>query len=75
MNKEVKQLVARFQSPQWGDNSKEKQNTITIRVKSFQSPQWEIILKENYLQKNKLPHHVSVPAMGDNSKGYPLESA
>ena len=35
----VKQLLG-FQSPQWGDNSKEYKNLYCLRKGLFQSPQW-----------------------------------
>ena len=40
MNKEVKQLVARFQSPQWGSNSKVMVDSSREVLEAFQSPQW-----------------------------------
>ena len=53
-----------FQSPQWGDNSKEDINILDARVARFSPRNGEIILKKpEYVVTARVPS-VSVPAMG-----------
>ena len=53
-----------FQSPQWGDNSKEIRILVPAEMSAFQSPQWGDNSKVNIVKKELFLGRVSVPAMG-----------
>ena len=59
----AKAMFVKFQSPQWGDNSKYHEYTIAVVNIKFQSPQWgdNSKLMVHHLSYGEL---VSVPAMG-----------
>ena len=59
-------------SPQWGDNSKGKQITVTMGYALFQSPQWGDNSKDikNFCRKEKI--EFQSPQWGDNSKDYAI---
>ena len=57
-------FVPAFQSPQWGDNSKDGGLRWHIEGKEFQSPQWGDNSKGYFSTLINSKNSVSVPAMG-----------
>ena len=53
-----------FQSPQWGNNSKDTLETMSQFSECFSPRNGEIILKESNVRLVNYIRNVSVPAMG-----------
>ena len=62
-------LTIKFQSPQWGSNSKGDHETIRKVLYPFQSPQWGSNSKEAFSGLYEYLNKFQSPQWGSNSKG------